>query len=196
MTLYRFILVIFGTLVVSCTTNTSIYFSLEEPEIIEKDNIFFTVEWREGIPLHYFGYKAHLVDVELPASKETRFLIKAETNNEVEYIKIDAFKVEIEELNVIFEEQNVDKQLSKWNNTEKYTVYKYISSVLIEINDILPPDIDSEKKLKVFKKVKYVKLTIELEYKINDGIKHTQIDWKFTPHIYKSNAIWDELMSV
>jgi hypothetical protein len=180
--------------VIGCATNKSIYFDLQKPRIIEQDNIFFTVDWRDGIPLYYFGYKGHLINLEMSPRKQTRFFIKAETNNEIEFIKINSFTVKIEEINVFLEKKHLEEELTLWIKAEENYPYKYTGS--FEIEDILPPDIKTENDLIIFKKIKYIYLEIEVEYKMNTEIKHKKMKWKFKPHIYKSNAIWDELMSV
>jgi hypothetical protein len=162
---------------------------MKEPNIQSENGIDFTVIWRHGVPLYYFKYYP----------KKTRIIICIDTDVNIENVVLDSYLVKINEIGIDLCENNLSIEIDirdsllKPNNDAKK---RYIGRKAIDIYNILPENMQDEKHLKIFKKVKEIELQVGISYSINGEKKTSAIKWIFTPKVIKSLTLWDKLMSV
>jgi hypothetical protein len=172
-----------------CDMNTSVDFILEEPQTQSENNVDFSIDWKDGIPLYYFNYHPNTI-----------FDLKVETNEHIAEVLVSSYSIEAPELGIDFHESELAKAMimdDKAGRSTTDSAKRFWAGEAIRINKIFLPDtIKNEKQLVEFKKVKYVFLTVTFEYVMGNEQKQSSITWKFRPRVLKSSAFWDKWMSV
>jgi hypothetical protein len=172
-----------------CDMNTSVDFILKESKIYTENDIDFSVDWRNGVPLYYFIYKP----------QRTAFVINLNTDLDIKNVTLKSYMIEINELGVNMGKSDLSDIIimrdSLLENNSAATK-RFWGGKKVDIDVFLPESIKNERQLEEFKKVNYISLTVVIEYTKEEEQKSSIITWIFAPRARKSFAIFDKWMSV
>lgn len=166
----------------------------------EKDGIIFYNEFVFPIRIYYFDY--------FPSSS---CVSQVFTEKTLTSVRINSWSLIIDELGVNLSSKenesnnSFQSDVSIENNPIEFKVYKekigkyfrwWPSGVGVKIYKFLPDNITNQKDLKIFKKIKEVKLIVDYEYEYDGEKKLVTVTSVYKPRVRISSAFWDKWMSV
>jgi hypothetical protein len=169
--------------------NTSVDFIPDEQVISSDDAIDFSLDWRYGIPLYYFTSK----------EQKTTFVIQLYTDLEIRNVYLKSYTIGVSELGINYTKENIADEFSiedTYLGNDTAAKKRFWCGKRVVVDYFLPKNIENEKQLSMFKKVKDVVLTAVIEYEHNGEKKTSTIIWRLKPVVRKSSEFWDKLMSV